>query len=98
MALGCYDVFAERGVECPGEISVVGFNDMPFADRFSPPLSTIRLPHYAIGAKAGELLLELLVDPGTEPVQLMLEPELVPRGSTGPPQPVPAARAPADAD
>jgi LacI family transcriptional regulator len=98
MALGCYDVFAERGIECPGEISVVGFNDMPFADRFRPPLSTIRLPHYAMGAKAGELLLELLADPGTEPVQLMLEPELVVRESTGPPDRVPAAGTPVDAD
>ncbi len=60
MALGCYDVFAARGIDCPGEVSVVGFNDMPFAARFSPPLTTIGIPHYEIGVAAAELLLDLL--------------------------------------
>jgi LacI family transcriptional regulator len=85
IALGCYDVLSERGIDCPGEMSVVGFNDMPFADRFHPPLTTVRIHHYAIGAAAGELLLEQLTDPDAEPRQVLLEPELVVRGSTGPP-------------
>ena len=62
LALGCYDVFAERGVRCPEEISVVGFNDMPFAARFQPPLTTIHIPHYEIGKAAAELMLERLQD------------------------------------
>ena len=53
LALGCYDVFAERGVRCPEDVSVVGFNDMPFAARFQPPLTTIHIPHYEIGKAAG---------------------------------------------
>ena len=60
MALGCYDVLAERGLRCPDDLSVVGFNDMPFSERFNPPLTTIRIPHYEIGASAAELLLERL--------------------------------------
>ena len=65
LALGCYDVLAERGLRCPDDVSVVGFNDMPFADRFDPPLTTVRIPHYEIGAAAADLLLERLGEPGS---------------------------------
>jgi LacI family transcriptional regulator len=85
LALGCYDVFAERGVSCPGEVSVIGFNDMPFADRFQPPLTTIHIPHYDIGAAAAELMLERLQNGDSKPREVRLEPRLVVRGSTGPP-------------
>jgi LacI family transcriptional regulator len=84
LALGCYDVFAECGVRCPEEISVVGFNDMPFADRFQPPLTTIHIPHYEIGRAAAQLMLERLQDGDSEPRDVRLEPNLVVRGSTGP--------------
>jgi LacI family transcriptional regulator len=82
MALGCYDVFAERGIDCPNEISVVGFNDMPFADRFAPPLTTVRIPHYRIGVAAAELLLDLLAGKEDGPTEVVLQPELIVRGST----------------
>ena len=82
IALGCYDVFAERGIACPEEISVVGFNDMPFAGRFQPPLTTIRIPHYEIGMAAAELMLENLLNGGAPPRDIRLEPSLVVRGST----------------
>jgi LacI family transcriptional regulator len=65
---------------------VVGYNDMPFAGWFDPPLTTVRLPHYEIGSRAAELLLEHLRDPDAEPVQVMLDPELMIRGSTAPPR------------
>src|SRR5436190_2903268 len=52
VALGCYDVLEERGIGRPDRISVVGFNDMPFAAHFDPPLTTIRIPHYEIGPRA----------------------------------------------
>jgi LacI family transcriptional regulator len=84
LALGCYDVFAERGISCPDEISVVGFNDMPFADRFQPPLTTIRIPHYEIGKGAAELMLERLQDGDSPPRDIRLEPSLIVRGSTAP--------------
>jgi LacI family transcriptional regulator len=85
MALGCYDVLEERGLRCPADVSVVGFNDMRFADRFNPPLTTIRLPHYEIGAAAAELLLERLQNAAAEPRQLTLDPVLVVRASTASP-------------
>lgn len=82
MALGCYDGLAERSMRCPEHVSVVGYNDMPFADRFAPPLTTIRIPQHELGARAAELLLEQLADPAAQPHQVLLEPELVVRGST----------------
>ena len=83
LALGCYDVFAERGVRCPEDVSVLGFNDMPFAGRFQPPLTTIHIPHYEIGTAAAELMLERLQDGGSPPREIRLEPSLVVRESTG---------------
>jgi LacI family transcriptional regulator len=85
VALGCYDVFEERGIRCPDQISVVGFNDMPFADHFDPPLTTLRIPHYEIGARAAELLLELRGDGHAAASQIQLPAELVVRASTAPP-------------
>ena len=82
LALGCYDVLAERGLRCPDDISVMGFNDMPFADRFNPPLSTIHIPHYEIGKAAGELMLDRLQDGESPPREIRLEPHLVVRDST----------------
>jgi LacI family transcriptional regulator len=82
MALGCYDVFAERGIVCPRDVSVVGFNDMPFADRFSPPLTTIGIPHYEIGVAAADLLLERIQGREDGPAEIVLPARLIVRGST----------------
>jgi LacI family transcriptional regulator len=86
LALGCYDVLAERGLRCPEDVSVVGFNDMPFADRFDPPLTTVRIPHREIGAAAADLLLERLSDGGHPPRQLLLATSFAARRSTAPPR------------
>jgi LacI family transcriptional regulator len=85
MALGCYDVFDERGIRCPADVSVVGFNDMTFAGKFSPPLTTVRIPHYAMGRAAAELLFEQIADPAGPAREILLEPTFVVRGSTAPP-------------
>jgi LacI family transcriptional regulator len=85
IALGCYDVMAEMGVRCPEDISIVGYNDIPFLDKLRPPLTTIRIPQYEIGVRATQLVLERLQAPSAEPITVRLEPELVVRGSTSPP-------------
>jgi LacI family transcriptional regulator len=84
IALGCYDVFAERGIRCPEDVSVVGFNDMPFLDKLRPPLTTVRVPHYEIGAEAGRMLLDTIEEPGRHPRSVLLPPSLVVRQSTTP--------------
>jgi LacI family transcriptional regulator len=82
MALGCYDALGERGLSCPADVSVVGYNDMPFSDHFNPPITTVRIPHYEIGAAGADLLLGLLGGSGDGRTQLVLQPSLVVRGST----------------
>ena len=84
LALGCYDALEERALRCPEGVSVVGYNDMPFVERFRPPLTTVRVPHYELGATAAALMLEQLRSREAPPRQLELAPELVIRGSTAP--------------
>ena len=82
LAVGCYGAFDELGLRCPQDVSVIGFNDMPFIDRLRPPLSTVRFPHYQLGTEAAKLLLER-IETGDGPVKILyLAPELVVRGST----------------
>lgn len=85
IALGCYDVFAERGISCPDDMSVVGFNDMPFLDKMRPPLTTIAVPHHQIGAEAARLLLDAIAEPDRPSRSVLLPLSLVVRGSTAPP-------------
>ncbi|HEY7381404.1 MAG TPA: LacI family DNA-binding transcriptional regulator [Gaiella sp.] len=86
LAVGCYDALAESGQACPDDISVVGCNDMPFTDRFDPPLTTVNIAHRDLGSAAAELLLELIHDPELPPRQIIVTPALVVRGSTAPPR------------
>ncbi len=83
IALGCYDALREAGLSCPDDVSVVGFNDMPFIDKMAPPLTTVRIPHYDIGAEAARVLLSEM-DNGEElsDEQIRLPCELIVRGST----------------
>jgi LacI family transcriptional regulator len=84
LAVGCFAALEDAGLSCPEDLSVVGFNDMPFIDRLRPPLTTIRFPHYQVGTEAAQLLLEQISDGGGPVKVLYLAPELVVRGSTAP--------------
>jgi LacI family transcriptional regulator len=86
LAIGCYDAIEERGLSCPEDISIVGFNDMPFVDRLRPPLTTVRVPQREIGTVAADLLLQRLADGSRSAREVLLEPNLVVRGSTAPPR------------
>ncbi|MFG1710294.1 LacI family DNA-binding transcriptional regulator [Nonomuraea sp. M3C6] len=86
IALGCYDVFAERGLSCPRDISVIGFNDMPFLDKLRPPLTTVAVPHHELGAEAARMLLDCIDEPDRPARSLLLPVSLVVRDSTAPPR------------
>jgi LacI family transcriptional regulator len=92
LAVGCYQAIEEAGLRCPGDVSVVGFNDMPFIDRLRPALTTVAFPHYRLGTEAAALLLALLdgptpppPSPPPPPRSVILECRLVVRSSTAPP-------------
>lgn len=82
IALGAYEAIADAGLACPDDISVTGFNDMPFVDRLTPPLTTVRIPHYELGREAGRRLVELIETPDSPARATTLRPELIVRGST----------------
>jgi LacI family transcriptional regulator len=89
LAVGCYGALDELGLDCPADVSIIGFNDMPFIDRLRPPLSSVRFPHYQLGTEAATLLIER-IEAGDGPVKILfLAPELVVRGSTVPPADAP---------
>lgn len=85
LALGCYDALQEVGLDCPADISVTGFNDMPFVDRLAPPLTSLHIPHEEIGAQAAKLLLERIRNPDSPVRTVNLLPKLMVRGSTAAP-------------
>ncbi len=84
LAVGCLDVLRERGLDCPGDISVVGHNDIPLMDALSPPLTTIRIQHAEMGREAARLMLRSLASE-TGTLQVMLQPILIVRRSTATP-------------
>lgn len=79
LALGVLHAASEAGLEVPGELSVVGFDDVPMAAALRPPLTTVRQPLQEKGRLAAWRLFE-----GAERGTDMLPTELVVRGSTGP--------------
>lgn len=85
MALGVLRALHERGREIPREVSIVGFDDIPEAQYFTPPLTTVRQDFGEMGRSAMRLLLELIQDTGHPPQRVTIAPELVVRRSTAPP-------------
>ena len=82
LAVGCYLALDQAGLRCPADISVVGFNDMPFIDMLRPPLTTIAFPHYQLGTQAAQMLIERMNGDAGPARALYLAPELIVRGST----------------
>lgn len=85
MALGLIHGLHERGIRVPEDISVVGFDDLPDARHFLPPLTTVRQDFGALGRLSMEMVIAQLED-DDPPLSAMLEPELIVRASTAPPR------------
>jgi LacI family transcriptional regulator len=86
LALGCFDAMGECGMRCPRDVSITGFNDMPFLSRLTPPLTTVRISHYHMGSRAAETILDIVQQTELPVQHLLLEPELVIRRSTARPR------------
>jgi len=84
VALGLIRRLRANGLRCPEDVSVVGFNDMPFAEDFWPPLTTVHMPLREIGSEAARLLLNGIEAGKQEAATLTLPVSLVVRGSSGP--------------
>ncbi len=82
LAVGAITAFRRHGVECPRDVSITGFNDMPLADRLSPALTTVRVQHYRAGTEAAELIVETVENGIETPRHIVLPVELIVRAST----------------
>ncbi len=85
LAGGVYLAARERGLRIPEDLSVVGFDDLPFAHVLSPPLTTVSADAERLGAVAFKALAAVMA--GEEVAGQTLPVELVVRGSTAPPRP-----------
>ncbi|HEV7741264.1 MAG TPA: LacI family DNA-binding transcriptional regulator [Pseudolysinimonas sp.] len=86
VALGVMRSLREHGLGCPADMSVIGFNDMPFAADFSPPLTTVNVPHLQMGAECARLLLEGIAAGAQDAITTTLPVSLIVRESTAPPR------------
>ncbi len=84
MALGLMHAISDAGLNIPGDISVVGFDDIPESAHFWPPLTTVRQDFKELGRRCIALLLGEIAG-GAPGYHSTIEPELVVRASTAPP-------------
>ena len=82
LAIGAMAGLREAGAEVPGDVAVVGFDDIALAAVSAPPLTTVAQPMRALGASATQLLLQRLADPLRPVPGMLLEHRLVIRGSS----------------
>jgi DNA-binding LacI/PurR family transcriptional regulator len=88
LALGAVRAIRRAGLSVPGDVSVVGYDDSAFMNCTDPPLTTVRQPIESMGKAAVALLVNQIENVAVYPEELLFEPELVVRGSTGRPGPV----------
>jgi len=86
MAMGALMAGRGLGLHCPEELSIVGFDDLDFAEFTAPALTTVHQPGYQLGTAAARLLLERIAGSTQDPQKLVLPTELKIRQSATPPQ------------
>lgn len=80
-AAGVYRALREAGISVPGEMSVVGFDNLPFTELLSPPLTTIHAPRLELGRTAAAMLLRLINGESIEAPRVVLPTQLLERQS-----------------
>ena len=85
LAIGVLRAAREAGLECPADLSLVGFNDMPLTEFFGPPLTTVHVPQREMGVRAADLLIARIEGQPAHPRRVTMDVHLVVRGSTAAP-------------
>ena len=70
----------------PGDLSIVGHNDMPYVDMLAPPLTTVRIRQTDIGREAARILIAVMSGGQSRKKRAILDCELIVRASTAPPR------------
>lgn len=84
MALGAIRALQSAGLRVPEDVSVVGFDDVPEAAYFTPPLTTIRQDFPELARQGLAYLIQVIEDPAVEQGQRVIVPRLIQRESAGP--------------
>jgi LacI family transcriptional regulator len=85
VAVGLINGLSELGVSVPADVSITGFDDIPFARFFTPSLTTASVPHVELGSEAWTRL-NSLISGENRAFDVMFQPRLEVRGSTAPPR------------
>lgn len=85
MAIGVIKALKENGYQIPKDISIIGFDDIPYCTMVNPPLTTMRVPKGKIGTLSVQRLCQRMQDFDCEDVKIQTGAELIVRGSTAPP-------------
>ena len=85
-AISVIEVAQEHGLDVPGDLSVIGFDDVPEASQSTPALTTIRQSMQRLGSTGADLLVDLLEQREPEAVRVTLPTRLIPRATTAPPR------------
>ena len=86
MTIGAVMAIEQHGLTIPGDVALVGFDDLPWADVFRPRLTTVAQPLYELGRSAAELVLNQLSGADHRPRRVLLPGTLVVRDSSGAPE------------
>ena len=87
LAEHAWRVLRSRGLALPGDVSLVGFDDVPWMEMVEPGITSVAQPTHEMGRRAARLLLRRAEDPFGPPRVECLQPELIVRGSSGAPPP-----------
>jgi LacI family transcriptional regulator len=83
MAIGALRAIHEANLKVPEDVAIASFDDLPFASRADPPLTTVRQPIFRTGVVAAETLMDMITHRNLQPHRIILPTELVIRASTG---------------
>lgn len=86
MTLGALEAINECQLNIPEDISIIGFDDMPWAGSINPPLTVVKQPAYEMGRRAGELFFQRISDPQRDAVRIVMDPKLIVRKSSSSPK------------
>jgi len=82
IAMGAMSAIKKASLRIPSDMAIVGFDDIPLAEFFDPPLTTIRLPAYGLGWATGERLIRMIKGDGLDMGGKFLDFELIKRQSS----------------
>ncbi|MFZ9088083.1 MAG: LacI family DNA-binding transcriptional regulator [Pontimonas sp.] len=85
LALGLLHAFDDRGIDVPGDVSIIGYDDIPHAAYWNPPLTTMQQDFYELGERAMRLLIDT-IERRKLPAAETLVPRLIQRSSTAAPR------------